>query len=296
MPDRSAPSHDAGFAEVADRCYLARFEFLDVNVGLVAGERGLLMVDTLASEAAARRAVEHVRALGLGDVVAVVNTHEHFDHTFGNVTVSEAYDGPPILAHEDAAAGLLRSAAEVQRQAAEDGEDARYAEVAATRVLAPTETFSSARVVDLGDRQVEVLHPGRGHTAGDTVVRVPDADALFAGDLVEESALRHGVPGFGADSYPLEWPLTLDLVLGLLTPTSVVVPGHGIPVDREFVSEQRSAIGVVAETIRDLASRGVPVRDALGQAEWPYPAEQLGDAVRRGYEQLPRAQRRLPLI
>ena len=53
---------------------------------------------------------------------------------------------------------------------------------------------------------------------------------------------------------------------------------------------------MVAETIRDLASRGVPVRDALGAAEWPYPVEELANAVRRGYEQLPRTARTLPLI
>jgi glyoxylase-like metal-dependent hydrolase (beta-lactamase superfamily II) len=287
MPDRSPPTHDAGFAEVADRCFVARFEFLDVNVGLVAGSRGLLMVDTLASEVAARRAVEQVRRLGLGDVVAVVNTHEHFDHTFGNVVVSEAYGAPPILAHEEAAAGLLSSGPAMQAEAAGDDSDLRHADIAATRLLAPTETFSSALVVDLGDRQVEVLHPGRGHTAGDAVVRVPDADTLFAGDLVEESSLRQGVPGFGADCYPLEWPLTLDLVVGLLTSRSVVVPGHGLPVDRDFVTEQRSAIGIVAETVRDLATE---------QAQWPYPREELVQAVRRGYEHLPRSARQLPLI
>jgi hypothetical protein len=74
------------------------------------------------------------------------------------------------------------------------------------------------------------------------------------------------------------------------------VPGHGLPVDRDFVMEQRSAIGVVAETIRDLASRGVPVGDALAGAQWPYPTEELGHAVRRGYEHLPRTSRTLPLI
>jgi hypothetical protein len=75
-----------------------------------------------------------------------------------------------------------------------------------------------------------------------------------------------------------------------------VVPGHGLPVGRDFVEEQRSAVGVVAETIRDLAGRGVPVDDALAAAEWPYPREHLAVAVRRGYEQLPRAARQLPLI
>lgn len=295
-PTPRRPEHDTGFAEVGDRCWVARFEFVDVNVGLVGGERGLLVVDTHASEVEARRVVEQVRRLGVGEVVAVFNTHEHFDHTFGNVVFAEEYDGPPVYAHEDAAAGLAVSGPALQQQAASDDSDPRLADIAATRILQPTETFSSAKVVDLGDRLVELVHPGRGHTAGDAVVRVGDADVVFAGDLVEESVLRNGVPGFGADCFPLEWPASLDLLIGLLTPASVVVPGHGVPVDKDFVDEQRGAIGVVAETIRDLASRGVPVADALAATEWPYPREQLADAVRRGYEQLPRSSRSLPLI
>jgi glyoxylase-like metal-dependent hydrolase (beta-lactamase superfamily II) len=293
MPD---PARDPAPTEIGDRCWVARLEFLDVNVGLVGGERGLLVVDTSASEVEARRVVEQVRRLGAGEVVAVVNTHDHFDHTFGNVVLAEEYDAPPTYAHEDAAAALVTSGPALRQRAAEDPDDPRYADVAAARVLVPTETFSSIRVVDLGDRFVELIHPGRGHTAGDAVVRVGDADVLFAGDLVEESAARGGVPGFGGDCYPMEWPGSLDLLIGLLTADSVVVPGHGAPVGKEFVEEQRSAIGVVAETIRDLASRGVPVRDALAGAEWPYPAEELVHAVRRGYEHLPRTSKTLPLI
>ncbi len=300
--------HGSGFVEVADRCWLARFDFLDVNVGLVGGDRGLLVVDTHASEPEARRVVEQVRRLGAGDVVAVVNTHAHFDHTFGNVVLSEEYDGPPIIAHEDAAAGLAETGPSLQAEARGYADDPqsdeerdpvmrqRHRDIAETRLLLPTETFSSARVVDLGDRIVELVHPGRGHTAGDLVVRVADADTLFAGDLVEESALRNGVPGFGDDCYPMEWPATLDLVVGLLTPDSVVLPGHGLPVGRDFVEEQRAALGVVAETIRDLATRGVPVTEALAAADWPYPREELRHAVARGYEQLPRGTRSLPLI
>ncbi len=301
-------AHDAGFVEVADRCWVARFEFLDVNVGVVGGERGLLVVDTHASEVEARRVVEEIRRLGAGEVVAVVNTHEHFDHAFGNVVLSEEYGAPPVIAHEDAAAGLATSGPLLQAEARGHAEDPRteedrapqmrqrHRDIAATRIVLPTETFSSARVVDLGDRLVELVHPGRGHTAGDVVVRVGDADVMFAGDLVEESALRHGVPGYGADCWPMEWPGSLDLVAGLLTPASVVVPGHGRPVDQDFVTGQRSAIGIVAETIRDLAGRGVPVGQALEAAEWPYPAEELAHAVRRGYAQLPRSARSLPLL
>ena len=292
--------HDTGFAEVGDRCWVARFEFLDVNVGLVGGDHGLLVVDTHASEVAARRVVEHVRALGVGEVVGVVNTHQHFDHTFGNVVFLEEYGNPerglPIYAHDSVPDDLAVSAPALQAEARDDDSRPEHADVAASRVLAPTATFSSAKAVDLGGRYVELVHPGRGHTGGDVVVRVGDADVLFAGDLVEESAARSGVPGYGDDCFPMDWPLTMDLVLQLLGPGSVVVPGHGLPVGKEFVEEQRSAIGVVAETIRDLASRGVPAADALDTAEWPYPKEELARAVARGYAQLPRAARSLPLL
>ena len=119
---------------------------------------------------------------------------------------------------------------------------------------------------------------------------------LLAGDLIEESQVRQGTPGFGPDCFPMEWPLTLDIVLGLLTSSSVVVPGHGAVVDRDFVETQRNDIGILAETIRDLASRGIPVADAPDAAEWPFPREYLTDAVPRGYEHLPRSQKRLPLV
>src|SRR3954447_4687700 len=259
-------ARDTGFVEIADRCWVARSSTLDVNVGLVGGQRGLLLVDTGASASQARQVVTRVRELGAGDVVAVVNTHGHQDHTAGNAVVTGSYGAPPVYAHEAAA---LPSA---------------------------TETFSSVRLVDLGGRTVELIHPGRGHTAGDAVVGVEDADVVFAGDLVEESAARGGVPGYGDDCFPMDWPATLDLLIGLLAPATTVVPGHGSPVGKDFVEEQRGAVGVVAETIRDLAGRGVTGRQALDAAQWPYNAEALGDAVRRGYEHLPRTSRTLPLI
>jgi glyoxylase-like metal-dependent hydrolase (beta-lactamase superfamily II) len=92
------------FTEVADDVWVARYDWFDVNVSLVRGRSGLLVVDTHASARAAQQVVEDVRALGAGEVVAVVNTHEHFDHTFGNATFRAAYGAVPVHAHEVAAA------------------------------------------------------------------------------------------------------------------------------------------------------------------------------------------------
>ena len=161
-------------------------------------------------------------------------------------------------------------------------------------VSPPARTFSTVAAIDLGDRMVEVVHPGRGHTDGDAVVRVPDANIVYAGDLVEES----GPPAFGDDSFPLEWGPTLDVVQGLMTERTVVVPGHGSVVDRAYVGAQRGDIGVVADTIRRLAAEGVPVDQALAAADWPYPRESLAEAVRRGYTDLATSggRRTLPLV
>jgi glyoxylase-like metal-dependent hydrolase (beta-lactamase superfamily II) len=284
------------FTEVADGVWVARHEWFDVNVTVVRGDRGLMVVDTHASAEAARGVVADVRALAAGEVVEVVNTHEHFDHCFGNGTFRAAYGDVPVHAHESAAEAMAAAGERIKRRYADEPDDPHGDEVRATEVVLPDHTFSSARVVDLGDRLVELVHPGRGHTAGDLVVRVPDADVVLLGDLVEESAARDATPGFGPECWPLEWPLTLDVALGLTTPRTVVVPGHGAVVDRDFVEQQRNDIGVLAETIRDLAGRGVPAAEALGATEWPFAATYLEDAVRRGYEQLPRAQKRLPLI
>lgn len=282
--------HVPEFIEVADRVWVARCDWFDVNVTAIGGERGLALVDTWVSGAGARDILEALRRVSPAPLVAAVNTHVHFDHTFGNAVL--AGEGAELIAHEAAIAALPAHAAETRARAAAET-DPRYAEVAATEIAVPARSFSSVLALDLGDRLVEVLHPGRGHTDGDVVVRVPDADVLIAGDLVEESA----TPSFGDDCFPMDWPATLDVVLSLVSASTVVVPGHGAPVGRDFVEEQRAAVGIVAETIRDLVTRGVPAGDALEtDTAWPYPREGLGHAVRRGYEQLPRQRRQLPLL
>lgn len=251
------PDHASGWREIGPGCFTRRYPSYDLSVGVVAGSSGLLVVDTRADLAEGRQLLGDLASLphGLGDRPPrwVANTHAHIDHYGGNQAFPEA----EIIAHET-----------VPDQVE-----------AATR---PGRTFHSVTVVDLGDRIVEIVHPGPGHTDGDAVVCVPDAGVYYLGDVVEES----GPPAYGADCFPLEWSASVDIVVGLLPTDAVVVPGHGALVDREFVRDQGHDIGQVAETIADLAGRAVPVDGALDAAEWPFPREGLAEAVRRGYAQL----------
>jgi glyoxylase-like metal-dependent hydrolase (beta-lactamase superfamily II) len=320
---------DKGFVEIADRCFVARYREWDVSIGVIVGTAGALVVDTRAGAAQGHRLRDDVvRLRGASEIRWVVNTHDHFDHVLGN----GAFAGAAIHAHENALAGIATSATHIKQLIAADRElDPEHPEITQeilqdvldTEPVLPSRTFSSAATIDLGDRYVELLHLGRGHTDGDLVLRIPDCDVLFAGDLVEESADRDATPGFGSDCWPLEWADTLDRVIGLLTAESLVVPGHGVVVGRDFVESQRDDIADVAELVRGLAAAGVPVDDALRAGEqaarpaplsasidvagsadgaggtgWPFPAHYLDEAVRRGYAQLGVASRMgmLPIV
>jgi glyoxylase-like metal-dependent hydrolase (beta-lactamase superfamily II) len=70
-----------------------------------------------------------------------------------------------------------------------------------------------------GDVTVEVRYLGRGHTAGDAVVFVPEDRVVDTGDLV------HGLEPLLFEAYPDEWPATLDRVSEL--EFDIIVPGHG---------------------------------------------------------------------
>nr|MDQ4008750.1 MBL fold metallo-hydrolase [Actinomycetota bacterium] len=190
-------------------------------------------------------------------------------------------------------AGMTAAAERIWGLCREDDPDEPLnREVLDTGLRHPDQIFSSVRTIDLGDRYVELFHPGRGHTDGDLLVRVPDADVVFAGDLVEESA----PPMYGEDSFPLEWPGTLDVALGVLTGQTRVVPGHGAVVDLRFVQEQSADIAQVANTIGALVHAGVPQESAAQQGDWPWEVERLRDAIARGYAHAGGSPRHLPLL
>lgn len=279
----------SGFTEVADRVFVSRYPQWDVNVGLVLGRDGAVVVDTRASSLQGFAVLDDIRRLGADiQVRHVINTHVHFDHTFGN----GAFTAANVHAHANVARSVDADAERIKGLFRADpgtGAEAGYTsldviEVLATQVRAPDCTFEHGATIDLGDRAVTMGWTGRGHTDGDISVHVPDADAMFLGDLIEESA----APAFGGDCWPLDWAETLTEHLGWLGTGSVVVPGHGMPVDAAFVRRQRDEIAMVGQVIRERRDAGWSLESALAEPDGrlPYTMGWLGTAFQRGWEQL----------
>jgi glyoxylase-like metal-dependent hydrolase (beta-lactamase superfamily II) len=268
-----------GFAEVADRVYVLRYPVLDVNATLVVGADRALLVDTLSTDAQATELAEAVRRL-TGYPLILVNTHHHYDHCFGNARLARS--DTPIWAHEATAEQLREHGAHWQRESyAEwvDRDPEFAAALAAVAIVPPNHIVRHSSTLDIGGRVVELRHLGRGHTEGDLVVRVPDADVVVTGDLVEES----GPPDF-AEGYPLEWPDTLTALLRHLTDATVVVPGHGALVDRAFVQGQHADLSALDWLIRDGHADGVDQGKVAARS--PFGPDVSLPAVRRGYAEL----------
>ncbi|MGH3423754.1 MAG: MBL fold metallo-hydrolase, partial [Nocardioidaceae bacterium] len=188
----------AEWTRLADRCFARRYESFDLTVAVVVGDEGLLVVDSRASLAEGRELLADVRALSDLPVRALVNTHQHYDHTFGNA----AFEGVPVVAHESLLETLPGHADRTRAECRRAQGDPRRTATAETPLRLPDTTFASVWAVDLGDCYVELVHPGRGHTSGDVVVSIPGSGVVVVGDLVEQS----GPPSYGDDSWPLEWP------------------------------------------------------------------------------------------
>jgi glyoxylase-like metal-dependent hydrolase (beta-lactamase superfamily II) len=264
------------WAEVADRVYVRRHRSMDLNVSLIVGEGACLVVDTRASEKQGQDLAEAIRTVTPHPWV-VVNTHFHFDHTFGNAVFRPA----TIWGHRRAAEQLIADGARMRHGIAERHREAGQYELAddidASRVDPPDELVDDLATLSVGGRPVQLRHLGRGHTDNDLVLTVPDAGLVIAGDLVEEGA----PPQFGS-AFPLDWPGTLDAMVELVT--GPVVPGHGAIVDRAYVQAQRAELADLTVKAREGFAAGRPADEVA--KDLPYFGEFALDAVEKAYLQL----------
>jgi glyoxylase-like metal-dependent hydrolase (beta-lactamase superfamily II) len=297
-PTMTAPP----MVEVGPGVFVLRYPVLDVNCTLIVGTSVALVVDTLSTTAQADHLVAAVRAV-TDAPLAVVNTHAHFDHCFGNIVFAQDTPGLPIWAHPSTVELLRDHPTRLHRAAYDEAlllDPALAPDVAATPLLAPDRVVEQQVTVDIGGREVHLHHLGRGHTEGDVVVWIPDAGVLVAGDLVEE-----GNPPSFSDSYPLDWPETLGALRRLAEPGSLlapvtapaedphgtvdapavtVVPGHGGLVDLDFVAAQQAQLARLEWLIRDGHRDNASPEEVAAVA--PFGLDTALVAVQRGYAAL----------
>ena len=217
----------------------------------------------------------------------MVNTHHHVDHSFGN----QYYLPAEIVSHRGSREALITRDADVdmltQRwpQYKEDWVKAR---------LTPASiTYEKKMTVHLGDRVIELLHPGPAHTYGDTMVHLPLEKVLFIGDVA-----FHYLTPLAADGHPSNWIRVANGIIKYMDVTTIM-PGHGPVSGKEVVSKTLRYLRMIKRASRLHFQRGASVEEAsramrLGEyADWEEP-ERIMRNVQRLYQEfrgeLPRPQ------
>ncbi|HET7725165.1 MAG TPA: MBL fold metallo-hydrolase [Propionibacteriaceae bacterium] len=256
---------------VRDGVYMTTLEPARVNCGLVVGRDGALLVDTGSSPeqgAALRRSVATVTQVPLRHVVV---THHHWDHAFGLAAFADV----ETIGHESVAATLASE--DGRTTAADHGLDA-------DSLAVPSTSVSVIAARDLGGLHVEIGHFGAGHTGGDLAVLVPEARVLFAGDLVEQG----DPPQVDETTSMRNWPRVMEALLTLCKPDTVVVPGHGDPVDAHFISWEGTGLDAIYGQCEWLVGQGVAEDSAYEHPElqWPWDETWARHAIARAYAEL----------
>jgi cyclase len=209
------------------------------NAGFVVGSNGVVVIDTFEEAAPARDLLAEIRKVTSLPIRFVINTHYHLDHTGGNAVFAQA--GATILAHRNVRSWLRTENLKFF------GANPKPEQKALVEALVlPDEVYTDAVDLYLGARQIQVRYM-LGHTGGDSVVTVPDADVVFAGDLVWQKHLPNLI-----DANTTEWVKSLEKLLAD-HPSGTFVSGHGDV--------------ATAADVRDFHDYLVALREAVAKAQ-----------------------------
>jgi glyoxylase-like metal-dependent hydrolase (beta-lactamase superfamily II) len=232
----------------------------DPNSGIIIGDDGVMVVDAQATPVMAQQVIDRVRKVTDKPIKYVLLSHYHAVRVLG----ASAYRGAEILA----SAGT-RSLIVERGKADMDSEIGRFPRLfraveSIPGLTWPTITFPDQMSVWLGKREVRIMHIGRGHTAGDVVAYVPDANVVFSGDLVEyHSACYCG------DAHFTDWPATLDRLAEFSA--SALVPGRGAALKSakqvaEGITLTEDFLTTLYDCVSDSVDRSRSLKEAYDEA------------------------------
>lgn len=307
------------FEQVTDSIYQASGtgrEVVGANSAIIINEDDILLVDSHMTPLAARRLLQELTTLTTKRVRYVVNTHFHFDHTDGNQVFGPYTDiiastftrqtlqdkGLNTESFKRFTGGLPATIDTLKQQVAAEQDQARKQALADSlgkmerfhrslqdiKVTLPNLVIEKSLILHKGDREIQILHLGRAHTAGDVVVFLPKEKLLCTGDMLTE-----GLPYMG-DGYLYQWVRTLEGLKKLGAET--IIPGHGhVLKGTEKIDHLQAYLRDLLGQVQTFVDRGATVEETVAginlsshQDHYPQLAQQAPPrvAVERAYEEV----------
>ena len=262
------------------------------NHVVIVSAAGLVLVDPGHSAVMGRLIRQAAaRELGRDRFVYVIDTHDHWGHTWGNAAFPEAL----VVGHESARPSMQADAANRERRAVymrgqadlaaarlaelEPGSDEAVAarlerdhfERIATGLAEPSFTiqppqltFSDRLRLDLGDLSLEMTYLGRGHSGSDITILIPEEKVLLLGCFFLEQG---PLPVFGTQPVldPDRWLATFGAALDREPAIEHVVLGQHTVWTREQLAEMRDYIAWLWPAVQSLDAEGVGLDAAIAR-------------------------------
>jgi len=253
------------------------------NGGFLVGKDGALLIEGFTTPAGASFQMDALRMVSQAPVKGALDTHYHFDHSMGNSFYGA--NAVPLWAHAAVAKRMVENYVPLQGadKAAVLGpfekrvSDARsetekahaqsdlnamtgvFAIANATLLALPNHPLDARKpmTIDLGGVSA-VLESYAGHSGTDIIVRVPEQNVVYMGDLLfsgwypvcfDEKATISG------------WRETLKKFAAFDKDT-LFVPGHGQICGQEGIASIREVFDDIAAQAQKMYQAGVPAEEA----------------------------------
>jgi glyoxylase-like metal-dependent hydrolase (beta-lactamase superfamily II) len=243
------------FTKIGDGLYAFTAEG-DPNSGVIIGDDSVMVVEAQATPRLAQKVTDCIRSVTDKPISHVVLTHYHAVRVLG----ASAFNAGQVIMSE-----VARNMVVERGQEDWDSEFQRFPRLfqgheSIPGLTWPTTTFSGRMSVFLGKRRVDILQVGRAHTAGDTVIHVPDQNVMFTGDIVEAHSACYCGDGHFAD-----WGTTLEAIRAY--DLAAIAPGRGdAVVGRDAVNaaldRTRDFVDSTFKPVARIAARGGSLREA----------------------------------
>lgn len=250
------------------------------NPGFVVTRTGVVVIDPGASTGVGEVLLDHIRSVTDKPVVAVINTHVHGDHWFGNHAIRKAYPDVPIYAHENAVERIL------------DGADREWLSLfqgmapeamAGTEIVRPDRKLAGGETLILGGERFDILYPAEhAHTDSDIMIEIPGERTLFLGDVVMNRR------AFGNRPHESSFSGIEDAIRIVLERPNIehYVPGHGNTGGRDMVENFLTLVTTIRAAVKkhyhageaDYEMRDKVLSELDAYGHW-YGFDQLGRTI-----------------
>ena len=265
----------------------------DANVLLIINQRDVVVVDANIFPASTRQTIAEIRKLTPNPVRYVINTHWHSDHHYGNQVYRDSFPGVEFIQHPNTRADIIsrdvpalannlakeypaqverfrtalrtgktssgETVTDSMRQAFQRGEGLYQFfidDMGPTPIVPGTLLVGDSLTLQRGDRTIVIRYLGRGNTAGDLVVHLPDERIVATGDLVVLPT------PFSFFSHLGDWPATLRRLKSLDGAT--IMPGHGaIQRDWSYVDHLIALIESTWQQVKQAVASGADLETTL---------------------------------